>query len=448
MARSAVATHASESSVRPSSSPPRIFVHDLCWPNGELDPAREGYAQRALLMAGERDIVVLDAPIEGTYLDYLRGLKVGPTSDNVVVVPCGTGQSMCQCLPDNASALAAMRRHLRGLDTAELDVYTASTPQRLAGRRLESLLGLPVRWRGGDGLATRYANDKARVRAAAAMRGIPVAPGEVIRIRHGSELDVDASSRLVAAIQRQARPTGRAIVRGAAGAGGTSTYIALDCPASIRETIEKILADRGNSSFLVEQMVEVSISPNILMQIDPATGEPTLVGTTDQRLDRRLHHTGNLWPSRAQTRRGMEDSARLLAEWLWRIGYAGTVGFDFVEYRDARCGQTRYLLAEINARVNGSSYPLALVQRLNSTQAAARRPFIGAFLAGTIRAARSFAEVTARAGQLLYRAHTGRGIIPYRLNCRRNQEMCLVALAGSTQAATDLFDEAAIALLA
>jgi hypothetical protein len=136
----------------------------------------------------------------------------------------------------------------------------------------------------------------------------------------------------------------------------------------------------------------------------------------------------------------MEAWARILATWMRGQGYTGLVGFDFVEYRDPVTGGHRAILAEVNPRVNGGTYPLAVRARLNATAGRAGRPQALAFVSGMVETrARSFAQVRAAVGHLLFDPDRGTGVIPYATGCLEHGQCALVALAGSRLRAAELY---------
>jgi hypothetical protein len=176
----------------------------------------------------------------------------------------------------------------------------------------------------------------------------------------------------------------------------------------------------------------------------PADEGPLVsIGITDQRWVRGLTHAGNQLPSSARTVDAMEAWARMLATWMRSQAYSGLVGFDFVEYRDGRTGGLRAILAEVNPRVNGGTYPLAVRARLNQTAARSGRPPAPAFVSGTVDTrARSFARVKAAIGHLLFDPDRGTGVLPYATGCLDHGKCSLVALAGSRLRAAELYGAA------
>jgi hypothetical protein len=198
--------------------------------------------------------------------------------------------------------------------------------------------------------------------------------------------------------------------------------------------LRRIALRTDNRCYLVEAMVEPTGSPNLMLDI-PANGGP--IGpaeTSDQRWGRMLVHDGNQSPSCARLLAPMEGWARMLASWLRREGYAGPVGFDFVEYRDRRTGGPAAFLAEVNPRVNGASYPLAVRRRL-APQAA--------FVSGTVpTGAQRFADVRATLGALLFDPEQGSGVVPYATGGLGQGRCAVVALAASRLRAAELYGAA------
>jgi hypothetical protein len=168
------------------------------------------------------------------------------------------------------------------------------------------------------------------------------------------------------------------------------------------------------------------------------------VGATDQRLSGALLHQGSVYPTQAQTIDQMLAYSEILSEWLRREGYTGLVGIDFCEYKDDRTGRPKAFLAEINPRINGSTYPLALASLLDPdcTQ-------IGGFVCGRIRpAARSFAEMADRHGGLLLSGRTCHGALPYNVGYLPRGSCHLVVLDHTREHALARWERTASALAA
>jgi hypothetical protein len=136
-------------------------------------------------------------------------------------------------------------------------------------------------------------------------------------------------------------------------------------------------------------------------------------GATDQVLDANLHHAGNRFPSCALLVDEMIAHAEALGHHLRDMGYAGWAGCDFCEYMDPTTGEPRLFFAELNARINGASYPTIAAGRLG---ASLDRPM--AFVSGYLTTgARSFAELAGRLGSQLLRPGGRPGTLPYNTGC-------------------------------
>jgi hypothetical protein len=232
-------------------------------------------------------------------------------------------------------------------------------------------------------------------------------------------------------------------VRGASGASGSSTFVVGRGGEDTGGTLRRLAARADNRVYLVEAMVEATVSPNVQIQVPLDDGPLLCTGITDQRWSRGLTHVGNQLPSSGRTLDAMEAWARTLANWMRSQGYTGLVGFDFVEYRDPVTGGLRAILAEVNPRVNGGTYPLAVRARLNAAAGQAGRPQAPAFVSGTVQTrAVSFARVKAVIGHLLFDPDRGTGVVPYATGCLEHGICSFVALAGSRLRAAELYGAA------
>jgi biotin carboxylase len=338
-------------------------------------------------------------------------------------------------LLETEATLERLSDAMRARGAARLHPFIASSGQFDLALALGERLGREVHVLGGDPDLVAYADLKHHMRSAAIELGVPVAPGEVL------DLPVDSDPgqlrrSLCGAIQRQIGWTGSVIIRGAAGAGGSATYLVSEA-AELEELALRLEAARANRFYLVEAKVEPTASPNVQLHIDGQDGTLECVGTSDQRLSSGLVHGGNAGPSTARCLDRMVEWAVIMSRWLRDAGYAGLVGFDFVEYTDQR-GAPRAFLAEVNPRVNAATYPLALLERLAAP---------AAFVSGTLTTEiRSFAELRLVLADLLYAPGRSAGLVPYAPGCLRHGRCPVVALATTRQEAAALYAEAGLVL--
>jgi Pre ATP-grasp domain len=419
-----------------------VYVHCVASVDYQEDiyravPGVEHYPERALLLARHQDIVCLSHEVEPAYLEYLRQLGLGPDPSGIVVAapPAGAGAGpLCTTLLQSDAALERLSQLMRARGASGVHPFIASAGQFDLALALGERLGHQVRVFGGDPDLVAYADLKHHMRAAAVELGVPVAPGEVLELADG---DFDRQRQaLGAAVQRQIGWTGSVIIRGASGWSGSATYL-ISGKSELDELAHRLGAAGGNRIYLVEAKVEPTASPNVQMYIDGQDGALECVGISDQRLSTGLVHSGNACPSTARCLDQMIERAGIMARWLRDAGYAGLVGFDFVEYTDQR-GAARAFLAEVNPRVNGATYPLALLERLAAPSA---------FVSGTlITEIRSFAELRAVLSHLVYAPGRSAGLVPYAPGCLRYGRCPVVALASNRREAAALYAEAELTL--
>ena len=311
---------------------------------------------------------VLDA-VDDRYLQFLARLGVGPNQENVVAVSQKSNLNFAVSLSDlllnDREALTTIKRLLKPEKKIVLNPYIASPREFALAAVLETVLDRQVSVLGGDADIVDHVNQKHHVRKTLEL-GVPVSEGEVVELsfrQAGSPLDF---TPIQTAVRLHSRRTGRAIVRGSRGLSGSSTVVVKGEPEGVQESLRKIARTTGNNIYLIETMIDITVSPNVLMSIEP--DKIVCVGVTDQLLTDDLAHEGNLYPSSAKTVKDMTASARRISEWLQAEGYYGLAGFDFGEYVNPETGRCEHFLAEINPRMNAAAYPRALMENLNRRQ--------------------------------------------------------------------------------
>lgn len=427
---------------RTAGSGVRLFVHCLAAQRHRARVAAafaapERFPDRALVLALEADVVCVWKPIEAAYLEFLCELGIGPAPERIVVLGeaarSAPGTTMAEGLLASPRALNRIAELVSEAADLTIDTFLTSDLEARLARRLEELLGRPCRVTGGDPTFVDRANHKHVVRERALELGVPVAPGETVELeRDGAGRPRDLAA-LRAALERQRRRTGRAIVRGSYGSSGLATAIVGDGPG-LQAALTKVAEGDDNRVYLVEAMLEVAVSPNVLLRVDPADGLTACVCASDQLLDESLGYTGNVFPSRAATLPRMLEAAQRLASWLRAEGYAGPAGFDFGEVANPAPDVPDFFLAELNLRTNGATYVTALRDRLDDRQVRAGAPRFAAFLATSLPATdRTFAELRARHASLLFDPATGRGFVPYNTGRLEVGAPCTAAFFGGSR---------------
>ena len=422
-----------------------VFVHcptsvDYLAELSKALPGVHHSPERALLLARSNDVVCVGSEVDTVYLDYLAELGLGPYPANIIVASdygdVSPSAPLCKTLLESPEALARLTRRMQKCQADSIHPFISSAGHFHLALALGKRLGLRVEVLSSDPELVARLDHKRHIRAAAIQLGIPVAPGEVLHLPQGSS----PSHRLRVvreAVLRQSIHTGRIIVRGASGASGSSTFLVSPRESEIEQLAATLEQRRDNPWYLIEAMVDADSSPNIQMYVGPSAEAIECVAVSDQRLTRNLVHQGNAYPSQARCLNDMIRWSQQMAQWLLEAGYIGIAGFDFVEYHDAN-GTPKAFLAELNPRVNGASYPLALRERLGG---------IPAMASGTIyTGVRDFAELRHELDQLLFSVARQGGVIPYNTGCLQYGQCGMIALGASRQEADELYAEAELIL--
>lgn len=413
----------------------QIFVHSVTSLENiaEISITASGlekYPERSLVFARPDDLVCVAEMVDNQYLQFLYSLGISPRNGNVVVasesVHPNSSASLSDLLMGNYEALLKIRKLIKRNKKIVLNPFIATSRESKLAAILEAVLGRKVHLLGGDSDLVDYANHKHNVRTKALELGVPVPEGDIIELQlgeYGRPLDL---TPIQVAINRYIHETGRVIVKGSYGASGSSLVIVENNPESIKKALSKIAGRIDNGIYIVEVMLDIIVSPNILMHIEPGNGRILCVCVTDQLLSDKLVHEGNVYPPSAKTLKGMMNSARRISKWLQAEGYCGLVGFDFGEYFNSKTREFKHFLAEINPRTNAATYSKSLMEHLNRKQKQKGGPYIEAFLSANVKTnAGSFAELKESYGHLFFNPKTGKGLVPYNTGCLEYGEFTL-----------------------
>ncbi len=408
----------------------RIFVHDYAAvdvPSLRYSPESmiDRYAERALVMAQRGDIVVVLDPVDANYLSYLDALGVGPGTDGVVALntvpsssgsPLRSGALMTRLALDN-TAIAQVAEHVDRNRTSKLNPYFASQTMPSVHRNLQLQLGYEVIVEAGSVSAANLANRKDAVRSAAQMLRVPTADGEVCSWGSSDSACGAPRHALMQAIARHRGSTGSVMIRGAWSMHGVDNLVVADGQVDV-DGLQSWLAQRKHlRSFLVETLVPLVASPNLQLWISDDGASVEHLATTNQRLDAASAYRGSESPHTTKLAADLTSSAMSLGRWLSSIDYRGPLGIDFIETIDRNSGKRTHLLAEVNGRINGATYALALTERINQIRTTSLQSSTLAWITNTdftVRA-RGFGELCDTLGDLLYTHASPSGVVPF--NC-------------------------------
>jgi predicted ATP-grasp superfamily ATP-dependent carboligase len=209
----------------------------------------------------------------------------------------------------------------------------------------------------------------------------------------------------------------------------------------MEDTLEAIARRTDNASYIVEPRYPIFVSPNIEIDV-PLDGAPPRLTATDQIMDDDLAYKGSLYPSRARRLPEILAAAEEITRWMRTRGFVGRAGFDFVETGSVEEGPP-WFFTEINPRINGSTYNIALLDGL--ARHAARNGFAPprAFRVRAVpTGASNFAGVARLAGGCLYDPARGEGIVPHVVALNGQTKVGVIALASTVERANEVFDEA------
>lgn len=426
-----------------------IFVHSVTALGDRAElatylPGFDKYAERALLLARPDDLVCVLEKVDEQYLQYLSQLGIGPHAGSVIVASADSQLppelSLSAALGSNAAALFPAQKLAARGKRVVLHPYLVSPGKFTLAEILRALLQREVEVLGGNWPLINYMNAKHHVRTLALELGVPVPEGELVQLESpdGNLANLTAFS---VAVGRHLPKTGKVVVKGARGSSGVAIAVIDEKAENAQKLLFAMMERMKNTTYLVEVMLEIVTSPNILVYIEPLTGEMSCVSVTDQILSRDLVHEGNIYPSQSKTLAAMLDSAWRIARWLRARGYCGFVGFDFGEYVHQETRRLEHFLAEVNPRMNAAAYPKFLMEYLNRGQAQRGDPLIEAFLSANITTiAKSFAEFVTLYGHLLFDAKAGKGLIPYNVGCLEKGRCSVVLFGKSRTEVIEMYD--------
>lgn len=358
-------------------------------------------------MAGPEDAVIVDGPVEGRYLDYLRGLGAGGST---LLYPAVSGGIS---LMDDAIKTPGIVEFVRGWKGA-IEPY-------IIGRGEEKLMEVT----GRAPFATapevvEILNDKVFFLRLGEDLGLPIVPNFV------------GDSNATADRLRKWKD-GPVIVRAGRSVGGSRVFTA-DGDEK-RERLAERIAQAGGGLYIVQRMIETRSSPNLQFYVTP--DEVTLFGETIQLLTDGFHHTGNLFggPIADTARDEIVSQGVALAKEAALLGYTGILGVDFIVSQNGEV-----YAVEFNARSNTSTSAIWFMNRFFTGD-----PLVmaegakGAF----IRTQPTFQRRSAgqwmdSLGSLLFDPARRAGIIPYDTG---GEELTALIVAGNEDERVRLVEE-------
>lgn len=336
--------------IRSKKRRPLIFAADiLSQPHRELylktDPYAHTKCSRALGMAEEIDAVLLTAPVNDDYLQWLRDNNLAPKvvfSFNLEK----TNKPLAELILENPTPVKEALGDILDQNPIYVPYYTSDTDTLVAELLGAELFGSDER------VAMKYFDKKSFKDELQAL-GIATVGG----VTHGQRGSLPNPGELAELMQQLLHSYPTLMVRGARGSAGSSAYQVDE--DKVYEVIETLQSNR-DEEILIEPFLSVIASPNDQWIID-LSGDIHHVGLSAQ-LFEKLKHVGNI-QGELFSKRVAQEIAETSLKIVMRMkeqGYQGLLGIDYIVTDQG------IFAIENNARMNGSSYAFGVVDRLST----------------------------------------------------------------------------------
>lgn len=370
------------------------------------------YADRALLLAGDGDSVVLGGRGRDAFAAYCRDTLGLGAPERLVPAPAGEGVSLAHRCRADRKLLAGVAAEARCHGGLNILPYMGTKGVWALAWAIAEQAGVPMRVGAPPPRLVRAVNDKVWFATRVA---------ELLGIRHEPDsARIESHTALIEHVQQVAAGHDSLVVKlphSASGAGNLVLDAAelrrLSKPA-LGERLKGLLRAAGwpdRFPLLVSAWeAPVAASPSVHLWIPLAgTGAPIVEGVFDQIVEQGRIFAG-AGPTALPRDRvaGLNREAMRLGMLFQELGYYGRCSFDAILVgNDAATAATHWV--ECNGRWGGVSIPLTLANRLTGNWAA--QGFRVAERAGLDNPPRSFAEVRERVGDLLFTPARGEGAV-------------------------------------
>ncbi len=301
-------------------------------------------SDRTLSVATSNDLVVLRGKLDVDYHAWLRSFGLG--SD--LVVDYGqspTGMTLSELIIDNPEPIRKIIKQT-GRKPVYVPWFSGDQENEVAKLLGGEIFGAP------ESETIKY-NDKASFKMICQQLNIPVVEGVAFEMQ---PLKSENYAEMESIINGYLQTYSTVILRGALGEFGMSLYKTQG--DDIAEIYKEISAS-NEKTIIIEPFLNVSSSPGDQWAIG-RDGSINYIGTQDQICKEGMIHTGTINTvahSDADSAYITETSRKIVNE-MARTGYVGVVGIDYIVSDEG------IFPVENNARFNGSSYPILIVDQI------------------------------------------------------------------------------------
>lgn len=308
------------------------------------DSSTPSKCDRTLAAANPNDLVVLRGKLDSDYQEWLRSLGLG--SDFVVEYGADTNEmTLSELIINNPEPIKAIIR-----ETGRKPVYV---PWFSSQKENEAADVLKADFFGSPESETFRYNDKAAFKLICQQLDIPVIEGVSFNMK---PQEVENYTKMKSIVDGYLKKYKNVIIRGTIGETGISLY---KTSGNDIAEIYKEISDCNEKVVLIEPFLSVSSSPNDQWIIG-RNGEISHLGMRAQICKEGMIHTGTISELHISDTESahIKESSLKIAKKMRDTGYIGVVGIDYIVSDEG------VFPAENNARFNGSSYSLMIVERI------------------------------------------------------------------------------------
>lgn len=298
---------------------------------------------RALPIARSEDLVVLTGKLDKEYYSWLRDLGFGPDHVHAYGYE-GVEKILSDLIQSDPEPIKKIIKKT-GRHPVLVPFFT-SAQEKVCAKLLDGEVFGPE-----EGVCSKYFN-KATFKQECRNLGIEVIGGVDHEVDSNNILDYEKLEQHVLGLLSGYR---KVIIRGELGSAGSSIYETQS--SNIAEVYRK-LQENQDKRVLIEPMLDVIASPNDQWAID-RKGQIHHLGISAQ-LFQGLKHAGNLKGQyfSERTYSQMTQTSLKMVKRMFEDGYQGVLGIDYIITEDA------IYPTENNARINGSTFTYAIVDRV------------------------------------------------------------------------------------
>jgi len=310
----------------------------------QRDGSTSSKCDRTLAAASSNDLVVLRGKLDSDYHEWLRSFGLG--SDFIVEYGADTDKmTLSELIINNPEPIKEVIRK-----TGRRPVYV---PWFSSQKESEAADVLGADFFGSPESETFRYNDKAGFKIICQQLDIPVIEGVSFKMK---PQEIDNYTMMKSIVDGYLKKYKNVIIRGTFGESGISLY---KTNGSDVAEIYKEISDCNEKVVLIEPFLSVSSSPNDQWIIG-RNGEISHLGMRAQICKEGMRHMGTiseLHISDSESSQIKESSLKIVKK-MRDTGYIGVAGIDYIVSDEG------VFPVENNARFNGSSYSVMIVERI------------------------------------------------------------------------------------